>query len=396
MEAWLALMDTGEYARSWEVAASYFQRSISKEEWVARLEKIRRPLGEVLSRKPVSIKQTVAGTRYEAIHESSFDGLLAATETVTYAKQPSGEWKPIVYLIHPAGNVIGHALQKCLLRLALLVAASLALTEVAIQISGHWRESDQEQWFVPFAFAALAGSVWAVWCFFRAPRSFGKLLVGIAGVFVSFLTVWVAGDLYGNFVVPRFVHPEMREEIDISFGRGQASTSLAKQHATKTPAGMTQNFSFGPVIERQLSQNTQRDVCFIDLDGNKVFAPPRPDLSSEELDAWITRNGIDAIAITKVRQAGDMQGLLGWNMRLLQVGPDNWQKLTPAELAAQLESVQPMREVMLRGENALPATFLFETGASNMGVLQITGFTENPRAVKIRYKLVQTEKKESG
>jgi len=38
----------------------------------------------------------------------------------------------------------------------------------------------------------------------------------------------------------------------------------------------------------------------------------------------------------------------------------------------------------------LPQTFLFRTFAREIGLLQITGFTENPRGVKIRYKLVQS------
>ena len=36
-----------------------------------------------------------------------------------------------------------------------------------------------------------------------------------------------------------------------------------------------------------------------------------------------------------------------------------------------------------------PATWLFKTREGGMGLVQITGFAENPRAVKIRYKLVQ-------
>jgi hypothetical protein len=34
------------------------------------------------------------------------------------------------------------------------------------------------------------------------------------------------------------------------------------------------------------------------------------------------------------------------------------------------------------------ATFYFRTREGGMGLLQITGFTDNPRGVKIRYKLV--------
>ena len=46
--------------------------------------------------------------------------------------------------------------------------------------------------------------------------------------------------------------------------------------------------------------------------------------------------------------------------------------------------------VMLMSEDGeLPKTFIFKTGSGGMGILQITGFTENPRGVKIRYKLVE-------
>ena len=104
MEAWLALMDNGDYARSWETAAPYFQRAMAKDEWIGRLQKVRHPLGKVLSRHITATKATAAQTRLEAKYETAFDGLLAATETVTFAKQASGDWLAIGYLILPAGN----------------------------------------------------------------------------------------------------------------------------------------------------------------------------------------------------------------------------------------------------------------------------------------------------
>jgi serine/threonine protein kinase/signal peptidase I len=112
MEKWLALMDTGDYAKSWETAAPYFRGKISKEEWVGKLETIRRPLGEILSRKPISMENTVMGTRYEAKYTSVFECLPAAMETVTYAKQPGGEWQPIGYLIRPAEHKSKRRLKK--------------------------------------------------------------------------------------------------------------------------------------------------------------------------------------------------------------------------------------------------------------------------------------------
>ena len=108
MEKWLALMDTGEYAKSWDTAAPYFQGKVGKEEWIGKLEKIRRPLGEILSRKIISMENTVMGTRYEAKYTSAFECLPAAMETVTYAKQPGGDWMPIGYIIRPATNEGAH------------------------------------------------------------------------------------------------------------------------------------------------------------------------------------------------------------------------------------------------------------------------------------------------
>jgi serine/threonine protein kinase len=110
-KSWLAIVDSGKYAESWELAADSFQRTINKEEWVARLEKVRRPLGKVISRKlrslklkfPRSLKDAAVGTRLEEKFNTSFDGLLAAVETVTGSKQPDGSWRITGYHIRPAG-----------------------------------------------------------------------------------------------------------------------------------------------------------------------------------------------------------------------------------------------------------------------------------------------------
>jgi hypothetical protein len=41
--------------------------------------------------------------------------------------------------------------------------------------------------------------------------------------------------------------------------------------------------------------------------------------------------------------------------------------------------------------DAKPNCHVFLTREGGKGFLQITGFTDNPRGVKIRYKLVQTQ-----
>jgi hypothetical protein len=44
----------------------------------------------------------------------------------------------------------------------------------------------------------------------------------------------------------------------------------------------------------------------------------------------------------------------------------------------------------------MPLTLAFETRAGRVGLLQITGFTDSPRGVSIRYKLAQSESKVTG
>ena len=107
VEAWLRLLDAGNYAQCWETAAASFQRARSKEQWVSQMRQVRRPLGKVLSRQ-LSPPQFKAGwTRFGAsfIFATAFEGLPAATETVTFTRQrPNGEWKAVSYLVQPAGD----------------------------------------------------------------------------------------------------------------------------------------------------------------------------------------------------------------------------------------------------------------------------------------------------
>ena len=102
IRAWLAVMDRGDYARSWELAATYFQQAMKKEDWISKGESIRRPLSSVLSRQLQQTRLFAGGMRFEAKFKTSFDGLLNAVETVTFAQHGNGDWKAIGYLIKPA------------------------------------------------------------------------------------------------------------------------------------------------------------------------------------------------------------------------------------------------------------------------------------------------------
>jgi hypothetical protein len=66
-------------------------------------------------------------------------------------------------------------------------------------------------------------------------------------------------------------------------------------------------------------------------------------------------------------------------------------KLPYSVKASELPSVTVM--MMCSEDGELPSTYLFKTREGGRGILQITGFTENPPALKIRYKLVLAQSK---
>lgn len=48
---WLALVDGGEYGKSWETAAGYFKAAVGKKHWEQTAAAVRSPLGKVIIRK---------------------------------------------------------------------------------------------------------------------------------------------------------------------------------------------------------------------------------------------------------------------------------------------------------------------------------------------------------
>jgi serine/threonine protein kinase len=92
LQFWEALED-GDYARAWEKTAAYFQRDSGKDEWVARMEKTRRPLGKAVRREQLPFCWLNVGTRQETRCKTTFGGGRTAEEAAVVALQPNGEWR---------------------------------------------------------------------------------------------------------------------------------------------------------------------------------------------------------------------------------------------------------------------------------------------------------------
>ncbi|MDP6346351.1 MAG: DUF4019 domain-containing protein [Alphaproteobacteria bacterium] len=103
--AWLALVDAGNFDASWHAGAGYFRRAIGKEQWREAMEGVRRPLGNVISRK---LKGKTFATelpgapdgQYVVIQfDTSFKNKRSAIETVTPMLDAGGDWRVAGYFI---------------------------------------------------------------------------------------------------------------------------------------------------------------------------------------------------------------------------------------------------------------------------------------------------------
>lgn len=102
---WLALVDGGSYAKSWETAAEYFKGAVTKEQWVASMTAARKPLGRVHYRtlKHKKYTTTLPGApdgEYVVIQfATSFEKKKSAIETVTPMRDKDGKWRVSGYYI---------------------------------------------------------------------------------------------------------------------------------------------------------------------------------------------------------------------------------------------------------------------------------------------------------
>ena len=104
-EAWLELVDTGEYAKSWEAAAKYFRDAVTEEQWKQALGSVRTPLGKVLSRKlkskqyATSLPGAPDGEYVVIQFQTSFENKKESVETITPMREKDGNWGVSGYFI---------------------------------------------------------------------------------------------------------------------------------------------------------------------------------------------------------------------------------------------------------------------------------------------------------
>ena len=152
---------------------------------------------------------------------------------------------------------------------------------------------------------------------------------------------------------------------------------------------------FGPAIERVVNDiSERRDNGALRLSSGQLLTLPAP---ARELNArltWMEANAADLILDFTANQ----HLVLAKGMKLGDFEARRWDGATPEDIAKALQSTAAgfgrvadsgEGEYWLTQQPVFPVTLAFETAGHQRGLMQIMGFTDNPRGARIRYKLVQ-------
>jgi serine/threonine protein kinase len=146
------------------------------------------------------------------------------------------------------------------------------------------------------------------------------------------------------------------------------------------------NFSFGPVVEREFTNGFMLDFDSGRIATNWPDSVTKPDSIVENVLLgfdWMRREGMDFAWL-------ENDGTYSVGMKLKELAPADFDDLTVTQLAADLAAINvEAPQTKLNPNTNGASVYGFQTREGGMGILQITGFTDNPRGVKIRYKLVQ-------
>jgi len=104
-EAWMPLVDSAQYAESWEKAARSFRDAVTKDQWTDSASQARKPLGKFKLRRWVLAQymkdppNAPPGDYLLLQYNSDFENKLGATETVVMVNEEGKVWKPAGYFI---------------------------------------------------------------------------------------------------------------------------------------------------------------------------------------------------------------------------------------------------------------------------------------------------------
>jgi serine/threonine protein kinase/LysM repeat protein len=235
--------------------------------------------------------------------------------------------------------------------------------------------------------------------FFRTTRQGGKLIGSFLTELPDEFKAAVEKSSSFKLISIEKVTPEMfvthetspQEWLDEPDAAQPASPS-----STNSPAAAPV-LSFGPVVERTLFAGHGQDSQLLCLDdGSLVIMPAEKDTEGATVLADWWRGTKADLTIAVIGKKIMLASLKAGGAKFAEFPSNNWEVASPTDVADALQNgslhqpiVSGFDEVILPESLVLPVTFAVESRTGEIGLLQITGFTEHPRGVKIRYKLLQ-------
>lgn len=104
-QAWLELVDGGNFGQSWEAAAAVFKSAITQPDWEKAVRAVRTPLGKLVSRKiksqqyATSLPGAPDGEYVVIQYYTAFENKANAIETITPMLDKDGKWRVSGYYI---------------------------------------------------------------------------------------------------------------------------------------------------------------------------------------------------------------------------------------------------------------------------------------------------------
>ena len=105
VEPWLALVDSAQYAASWEQAAGGLKKAVAAAQWEQAVMRAREPFGRLLSRKATARTYSTTlpgapdGQYVRLVFDSAFERKAAAVETAVMALESDGVWRVAGYFV---------------------------------------------------------------------------------------------------------------------------------------------------------------------------------------------------------------------------------------------------------------------------------------------------------
>jgi hypothetical protein len=107
-ERWLALVDSGRYAASWDSAAVAFRRAVTQPQWVDGVQRARAPLDPLGARRFATghfardLPNAPPGEYVVLTYQTAAARGATVIETVVPMKDPDGRWRVSGYFVRPA------------------------------------------------------------------------------------------------------------------------------------------------------------------------------------------------------------------------------------------------------------------------------------------------------